>query len=124
MSNASLLDEYLLLIPEDQRTSDVIMEFYKIMFGLNENAWEVFTRSSDKSTLKQALSWSNRSLRLSPENSQFLDTCANLLYKLGRKKDAVVQEEKALSFANKENAEGIKQLQENLQKMKAGEKTW
>jgi|GEM_PF-4159750 len=96
----------------------------KIMFGLNENASDVFTRSTDKNVLKLALTWSERALQLSPDNSQFLDTNANLLYKLGRKKEAVAQEEKAISLINKEDVEGMNKMTETLRKMKAGEKTW
>jgi len=96
----------------------------KIMFGLNENAWEVFKRSSDKNLLKLALGWSERTLQLNPESSQFLDTYANLLFKLGRQKEAIEQQEKAVSFVNKEDAEGLKNMTETLRKIKAGEKTW
>jgi len=96
----------------------------KIMYGLNENASDVFTRSTDKNVLKLALTWSDRALQLSPDNAQFLDTNANLQYKLGRKKEAVVLEEKAVSLSNKEDVEGIKKMTETLRKMKAGEKTW
>lgn len=96
----------------------------KTMRGLNENAWEVFTRTTDKNILHQALVWSKRSLELAPDNAQYLDTNANLLLKLGFQKEAIEQEEKALALTNKDDVESYGKLQENLRKIKAGEKTW
>lgn len=96
----------------------------KTMRGLNENAWEVFTRTEDKNILNQALTWSKRSLELAPDNAQYLDTNANLLLKLGFQKEAIEQEEKALALTNKDDAESYGKIQENLRKIKAGEKTW
>ena len=89
--------------------------------SLNNIAWEVFQKVSDKDVLYNALSWSKRSLELSPKNSLWLDTYANLLYKLGQKQEAISAEEEALCFAAKKN---IKGLEETLRKIKAGEKTW
>jgi len=88
---------------------------------LNSFAWEVFKRVSDTETLKNALRWSGRSLELSINNPQRLDTYANLLYKLGQKEEAITKEEEALRFAAEKD---IKGFTETLLKMKAGEKTW
>ena len=93
----------------------------RISLRLNQFAWEVFERVSDTKTLQDALHWSTRSLELSPNSSYMLDTYANLLYKLGQKKEAVLKEEEALRFANKNE---VKSFTETLRKMKAGEKTW
>lgn len=88
---------------------------------LNNFAWEVFKRVSDTDTLKSALRWSGRSLELSINNPQRLDTYANILYKLGQKEEAIAKEEEALRFANEKDLKGFT---ETLLKMKAGEKTW
>lgn len=88
---------------------------------LNDFAWNIFENCSKKKVLEAALNWSKKSLVGENENnSAFLDTYANLLYKLGRKAEAFNFENKALQ-ADKENAEGYR---ETLEKMKKGEKTW
>lgn len=88
---------------------------------LNNFAWEIFKRVSDRDTLKSALRWSRRSLELSINNPLRLDTYANLLYKLERKEEAIAKEEEALHFATEKD---IKGFTEALLKMKAGKKTW
>lgn len=93
----------------------------RISMTLNNIAWEMFQKVSDVNTLQDALRWSDRSLELTPNNPMWLDTYANLLYKLGQKEEAIAKEEEALRYADKKNSEGF---QETLGKMKAGEKTW
>ena len=88
---------------------------------LNDFAWNVFENCSKKEILEAALGWSKSSLTGEFENySAYLDTYANLLYKLGRKDEAIKTEEKAL-VSDKENPDGYR---ETLEKMKKGEKTW
>ena len=93
----------------------------RISESLNNIAWEVFKKVSDKNALQDALRWSKRSLELSPNNAAWLDTYANLLYKLELKEDAIAKEEETLRYVDKK---GIKGYTETLRKMKAGEKTW
>jgi thiol-disulfide isomerase/thioredoxin len=88
---------------------------------LNNIAWEVFLKISDVKGLQDALRWSKRSLEIYPKNPAWMDTYANLLYKLGQKEEAIIIEEEAMNLDNKESKEGFKKT---LQKMKAGEKTW
>lgn len=67
---------------------------------LNINAWEIFLYSNSKSDLKKALKWSEEALRLINPTSfnvgAYMDTRANLLYKLGKIKQAIQQQEEAL----------------------------
>ena len=93
----------------------------KISLNLNNIAWEIFEKVSNKNALQDALRWSGRSLELSPNNAPWLDTYANLLYKLGQKEEAIVKEEEALHYANTEEH---KWFEKTLVKMKSGEKTW
>jgi len=93
----------------------------RISLNLNNIAWEVFEKVSNKNALQDALRWSGRSLELSPNNALWLDTYANLLYKLGQEEKAITKEEEALHYADKNSAKG---LSETLRKMKVGEKTW
>lgn len=85
---------------------------------LNQFAWTVFENCPDMSCVKEALEWSKRSLE-GKENPMFMDTYANILYRLGRKDEAIAMQEKAVKLSN-----GDKELNATLTKMKNGEKTW
>ena len=88
---------------------------------LNEFAWIIFENINDKELLNQALNWSKMSLE-KEELGAYLDTYANLLYKLGKKDEAIEAETRALSKAA--NDDEKKSYQAALNKMKKGEKTW
>ncbi|MCE5175016.1 MAG: thioredoxin family protein [Bacteroidales bacterium] len=117
---SSIKDAGILAKLKDQSAHS---ESIKISNELNSLSNDIFESSSDKKLLKNALKWSERSLELSPDNVQLMETYANLLYKLGLKKEAIAKEEDALKKlpkvdANRYRMEGV------LVKMKAGEKTW
>lgn len=106
----------------DLRTSFMaISERNRISTILNNIAREIFEKVSAIDVLQDALRWSKRSLDLRTDNLMWKDTYANLLYKSGRKKEAIAQEQEVIRFANKNEVKG---LEENLRKMHAGEKTW
>jgi thiol-disulfide isomerase/thioredoxin len=87
---------------------------------LNQCAWEIFQYSKQKKELDTALSWVNLALSIDIKpNPQAMDTKANLLYKLGRKDEAVMLEGQSYSLASKD-----KDIEENLKKMKSGLPTW
>lgn len=87
---------------------------------LNQYAWTVFQNCPDMNCVAEALEWSKRSFK-DKENPMFMDTYANILYKMGKKTDAIAWEEKALNLA----PDGDKKTyQDTLDKMKKGEKTW
>lgn len=99
----------------------------------NVMAWDVFLHCDDKRVLSKALEWSELSIKLEQPNPnvQYLDTKANLLYKLGRVKEAIELEEKALQQdtddAQKrgEKKGGLYDIYNaNLSKMKQGIPTW
>lgn len=87
---------------------------------LNNFAWTVFMECNDMACVQQALAWSKKSFA---ENNEpmFIDTYANILYKLGKKDEAITWEQKALQLAADADKKGY---QETIDKMKAGEKTW
>ena len=88
--------------------------------ALNDYAWTVFQHCPDMTCVSEALEWSKRSFKDQP-NPAFMDTYANILYKMGKKDDAIAWEEKAVSMVS----EGEKSTyQQTLDKMKKGEKTW
>ncbi|WP_142687915.1 DUF255 domain-containing protein [Chitinophaga polysaccharea] len=89
-------------------------------YTLNEFARTTFEKCKDQKYIEQALEWSKRSFREN-EMPAFMDTYANLLYKAGKKADALAWEEKAM---NKANGEEKKNYETTLEKMKKGEKYW
>ncbi|WP_421800207.1 thioredoxin fold domain-containing protein [Haliscomenobacter sp.] len=83
---------------------------------LNELAMKYLESMTDKADLTKALAWSARSLELD-RDVNFLDTYANLLYKLGRKAEAIKFETEAMEKASPEEKE---MFQDTLDKMKKG----
>lgn len=81
---------------------------------LNELAWSYFETMTDKADWTKALAWSARSLELD-RDVNYLDTYANLLFKLGRKAEAIKFETEALEKATPDQKEGF---QETLNMMK------
>lgn len=69
---------------------------------LNRLAWIVSSMTSDSIYLKKALSWSKKSvsIREEPPNG---DTYASLLFKMGKKDEAIDQEKKVIALAKKMN---------------------
>ncbi len=96
------------------------LPFYK----LNEYAFDIFLYCNNKIILKNALIWSKKSFsNLSKINPDYVDTYANLLYKLGRKNAALNWEQKAQKIAIEHGADKSWN-QDIIDKMKKGEKTW
>jgi len=87
---------------------------------LNNFAWTVFENCKDMTCVKEALEWSRRSFK-DKEDPMFMDTYANILYKLGKKDEAIKWQEKAIALVPESDR---KDYQETLDKMKKGEKTW
>ena len=85
---------------------------------LNNSAWEIFTLSNNTDELKSALAWSSRAVMMFP-NYNWMDTYSNLLYKLGKRDEAIQWEEIALKLGP-----GNSDLKTNLSKMKEGVPTW
>jgi len=92
--------------------------------ALNECAWAVFQRCDDKDVLENALTWSKISFTDQAKvEPGYIDTYANLLYKLGRNKEALEWETKAQDIAIKQGADKS-WGQDVIDKIKKGEKTW
>lgn len=104
-----------------------IKEYYshaerdKISRSLNNMAWEAFNKVTDKKMLQTALTWSKRSLEIYPNYPLWLDTYANLHFKLGKKKEAISIMNEALRNTDKKDVEQYKQLEATLAKMKTPE---
>lgn len=86
---------------------------------LNSFAWTVFENCKDPDCVASALAWSKRSVEETQEKEPaFLDTYANLLYKLGKKDEAIAMQQKAVNLVPAEQKGGY---QATLDKMKKGE---
>lgn len=85
---------------------------------LNSFAWTVFENCKDPDCIAEALSWSKRSVdETQSKEPSYLDTYANLLYKLGKKDQAIAMQQKAVDLVSAENKA---QYQVTLEKMKKG----
>jgi thiol-disulfide isomerase/thioredoxin len=89
---------------------------------MNQFAWTVFENCDDMACVTNALEWSKQSFAKN-NSHMFMDTYANLLYKMGKKKEAIEWETKAMSLA-KANKEDTGEYQATIDKMNKGEKTW
>ncbi len=92
--------------------------------ALNDNAWDVFRFGTNRRQFRKALTWVEKAIKIDPQPSK-LDTKANLLYRLGRKAEALKFEEQALMLSAKEN-NGIQDsgIQDSYHKMLRNEVTW
>jgi len=105
---------------------------------LNAISWDyVFLHCDDKHLLSAAVDWSKSTIpdsntvaySKSGTTSEYIDTYANLLYKIGRREEAFYWEKKALDLSlNFSSDRYHKQLQvnfrETLRRMEQGEATW
>jgi thioredoxin-related protein len=85
---------------------------------LNNYAWEIFKYSEKKEELAKALVWSGKAVMMNPV-ANWMDTYANLLYKMG-KTDLAIQWETVASGADPTDAS----IRQNLDAMKQGKPTW
>ncbi|WP_207536358.1 thioredoxin family protein [Desertivirga arenae] len=92
-------------------------------YELNNVAWKIFQKNSDQKSLNYALAWSKKTLEgSSAREVMFMDTYANLLYKIGKKQEAIALEAEAVRLSGEKNENG--ELHKVLNKMKKGERTW
>jgi hypothetical protein len=103
--------------------------FY-LQFGseLNNIAYEFFKHTNDLEKLAKALKWSKRSMEINEalvpdeirkQNPYFMDTYASLLYRLGKKEEAIETQTKALEIL-KSRGESTLNLETTLTKIKNG----
>jgi thiol-disulfide isomerase/thioredoxin len=107
--------EYLLAFSVDDYTA-------------NDLIWKyVFLYADDNNVLQSALPISKKIVDNNPNEANYMDTYANLLYKLGRINLALQWEENALKLSRslpKPNEGNVRLFEEVLQKMKVNAKTW
>ena len=80
---------------------------------------DIFMRISDKNLLTRTAKIMEIVVKQNPRQMVYLDTYANVLYKLGRTREALALEEKAFAASP-----GNEETAANFKKMKAGKPTW
>jgi thioredoxin-related protein len=92
-------------------------------FTINNDAWEIFEKSTDLGHLEIAIYWMKQYFNIKDNESQNdaagMDTLANLLYKIGKKEEAIKLEQRAIEIYPLEL-----DFQKALQKMQKNEPTW
>ena len=95
---------------------------------LNNNAYDFFKYTNDLEKLAKALKWSKRSIEIyealvpdenRKQNLYFMDTYASLLYRLGKKDEAIETQIKAFEIL-KSRGESTVNLETTLAKIKNG----
>ncbi len=84
----------------------------------------IFMHSDDSSQFTIGLRWMEGVLRRNPNYPNHIDTYANLLYKAGRREEAIQWQEKAVKIAIETKDMFLDNIQNNLVKMKKNEQTW
>jgi len=91
---------------------------------LNDYAWTVFTKCDDKKILQSALEWSKLTFdKETKKEPGYIDTYANILYKLGKKEEALAWERKAQATAVEQGSDK-NWGQDVIDKINKGEPTW
>jgi thioredoxin-related protein len=90
------------------------------IIALNNDAFEIFKYSNDKKELEKGLSLIDKALSMEDKpGANEMDTRANLLYKLGRKREALTLEEESRNLAPED-----KVIEATYDKMKNNLPTW
>ena len=79
----------------------------------------IFMHCRDAAILQKSIGWMKMIVRSYPKEAEYIDTYANLLYKTGKRKEAMLWEQKALLLSP-----GAGDILANYAKMKKGEATW
>ncbi len=103
--------------PYDSMANDALWNF---------SAWEIFKHSTDTLELKKALEWSKKAINGDDHSdihqAAYMDTYANILYKLGRSAEAAAYEEKAYALCPPGQISAA--IGQTLMKIKNGDPTW
>lgn len=91
---------------------------------LNQIAWYLFKETSEMAVLEEILPWSEKSVQYNPKTANYLDTNAQILYKLGRKEEAIALQKRAVANNTNTNSLTYTSINDTLKKMEAGEKLW
>ncbi|HET7732969.1 MAG TPA: thioredoxin domain-containing protein [Paludibacter sp.] len=86
-------------------------------YQYNETSWYIYENYKtfqDAPALTLAKTWSEKSLQLLPEEQQYQDTYAHILFELGEVQEAINYEEKALKGAMAKKTDSVKFFTDEL----------
>ncbi len=89
----------------------------RFVSALNQAAMDFQELTRDSTYLNKALSWSKRTLEYR-EDGGLMDTYARVLYRLGRKEEALIWQAKAVKKEKERNSPMVASLEATLKKMK------
>jgi len=93
--------------------------------AINSTAYSIiFKYSNNPRIIDKGISWMKVILKHNPSRYSWIDTYANLLYKRGRKNEAIVYQKKAVELAKTKDEADYQELKSNLTKMIQGKPTW
>jgi thiol-disulfide isomerase/thioredoxin len=123
--------EYRKMWPECVKEALCCLDKYgnQLSIGnLNTFAWNVFMHSGDRGMLSKALEWSAHTIPDSSDHNEgvpeYIDTYANLLYKLGRRENAIFWEKRALGLVEESDSSLAINFRISIDRMAKGESTW
>jgi len=95
---------------------DRAIPFKRSFININSVSWRVFEHCTDVRVLQTAVAATTFSLEKRSDDPNLIDTHANLLYKLGRKEEAIQWEQKAIDHSNEQKLyiETLNKMQKNL----------
>jgi len=90
-------------------------------YQYNETSWYIYENYKtfhDTLALKQSKIWSEKSLQLLPDEHQYEDTYAHILFELGDVQGAINYEEKAMKGAMAKKSDSVKSYTDELNRFK------
>lgn len=126
--NNPFISNYAGSYADIERTPLAIADGWKNNFilHLNNYAWEYYKEKSKSPVAPgRLIAWSKKTIDLVPNNAFYMDTYAHLLYKQGKKADAIKLQTAAVSISQKKECSeysdsDIKNFRKELQIMKNG----
>ncbi len=92
---------------------------------INNLSWQIFQHGNDKAQLLTVANWVKNVMDKNPDNLDYMDTYACVLYKAGKVDEAIALEEKALQISTtQKRKDKIDWSQSSIAKMKSGEQIW
>jgi hypothetical protein len=111
--------------PETIQSVEEVLQYNadNVATALNSYAWYSYQHGRADTEAARLLKWSAASLQAQPDNPAFLDTYAHLLYKQGKRKQAIRTQRKAVALAvanTGSDADLRNRLQKALEHMENG----
>jgi hypothetical protein len=94
-------------------------DFKSEIIPINEFIWETFINITNKKLLNKVIPYGRKAVNLATSFPELLDSYANLLYKAGKRKDAIVWEQRAVDVSS-----GDAEMKVTLSQMKNSEPTY